>query len=75
MNELLDFARIRDLSNEYYQQRMTKDEYRRLRKELLDKIDKEINSIEYAEHVDESDRGFVDRLMSYFKNPDEEKIL
>jgi len=75
MNELLDFARIRDLSNDYYQQRMTKDEYRKLRKELLDKIDKEINSIEYVEHVDESDRGFVDRLMSYFKNPDEEKIL
>lgn len=75
MTELLNFAMIRELSNDYYQQRMTKEEYRKLRKELLDKIDKELNCIESADHEAESDQGFVDKLMSYFKHSDEEKIL
>lgn len=75
MTELLNFAMIRELSNDYYQQRITKEEYRQLRKELLDRIDKEINYIEPEDHGLESEQGFVDKLMSYFKNSNEEKIL
>lgn len=75
MTELPNFVRIRELSNDYYQQRMTKEEYRSLRKTLLDKIDIELNCIESTGDGDASDEGFVDKLMSYFKNSDEEKIL
>ena len=74
MIELLNFAMIRELSSDYYQQRITTEEYRKLRKELLDKIDKELNHIESAGHGSESDQGFVDKLVSYFKK-DEEKVL
>lgn len=75
MNDLLDFARIREISNDYFLQRMTKEEYRKIRKEILDKIDREMNSIVLESENSESDRRFINKLVSYFKNPDEEKIV
>lgn len=75
MTDFLKFAMMRELSNDYYQQRISKEEYRKLRKNLLDIIDKEVNYIEPDDHGLEPEQGFVDKLMSYFKNSDEEKIL
>ncbi len=75
MNELLDFARIRELADSYYQQRITRDDYLRQRTAILNKIDKEVNDIDVAGLEEDNDGKFVDRIMSFFKKTDEEKIL
>ena len=75
MSELLDFEKIRELSDNYYQQRIAKEEYRRQRTQLLNKIDKELNDIEPVLESDDSESGFVDKVMSFFRNSDEETIL
>lgn len=75
MNESPDFARIRELSDSYYQQQLSRDEYRRQRTEILNKIDKEINDIDAVGQAFDSDGNFVDKVISFFKKTDEEKIL
>ena len=75
MNELLDFTRIRELSDSYYQQQISREEYLKQRTALLNKIDKEVNDIDIDGQEAVSDRNFVDKVMSFFKKTDEEKIL
>lgn len=75
MTDLLDFARIRELCDDYYQQRITKEEYRKQRTGILNKIDKEINDIDPPGQEGETEAGLVDKMMSFFRNSDEEKIL
>ena len=75
MTELIDFAKIRELSDDYYQQRISKQEYRRQRTEILNKIDEELNGLGPVERTDDAGPKFVGRLMAFFKNTDEEKIV
>lgn len=74
MNELSNFEQIRILSDEYYQQRINKIEYRKARKSILEKIDFELNGT--GREVDKKDGDrFIERIMSYFKKTDQEKIF
>ncbi len=75
MSELLHSSKIKVLCDDYYQQRITKEQYRKFRTELLNEIDREINNIESVDNRKSSDSGVVDKIMSFFKNSDEEKIL
>ena len=75
MTDFSDFDRIRELSIDYYRQRITKQEYRDTRKELLNKIDKEINNVGLEHIEDLSDSRVVDKIMSFFKRTEDEKIL
>ncbi len=75
MPELLYFSKIRELCNDYYQQRITKNQYAIFRKTLLDEIDKEINNIDPIDTGESSESGVVNKIMSFFTNSDEEKIL
>lgn len=75
MNELHDFERIRELVDSYYQQRISKDEYRNDRSLILNKIDLEFNEVEPQERLVESGISLVDKLKSLFKSTDDEKFL
>jgi len=72
MNEMLEFTKVRELTNDYSQQKISKEDYRRLRKQLLEKIDQEMNGIKVID--DSSEQNFVEKFKSYFKSSDEEKI-
>ena len=75
MNELLNADKIRELSYNYYQQQVTKEQYRRLRKQLLDQIDREMNNIESELEERSSATGIVDKVISYFKKSDKEELV
>lgn len=75
MIEPKDIEKLRILSDDYYQQRISKEEYRSLRTELIQKIDNELNNTEAEQGVEEAGSGFVNKFISFFKDPDEEKIL
>lgn len=75
MNDLPNADKIRELSYSYYQQQITKDEYRILRKELLDNIDWEMNNVDSGLNQQNSSAGIVDRVMSYFKKSDKEELV
>jgi len=75
MAELVDFDRIRELCLDYSQQRITKQEYRKQRTIILSRIDKEINSKCTNDGQINSAIKVVEKMMSFFKKTDEEKII
>ena len=75
MTDFPDFNRIRELCDEHYEQGTTKEEYRQKRTLVLNKIDLDINGIPATGQAHQHGEGFVDKVMSFFKQTDEEKIL
>ena len=68
-----NFAAVRRLCEDYYQQRISKEEYRNERTILLAEIDNDLNQVTKTDG-NGSDTGFVDKILSIFKNKDEEKM-
>ena len=64
---------LRDLAEEYYSQRISKEEYRAQRTQLLDKIDAEYNGRKFAKpeadnDATEMDETFFMKTVAFFKN-------
>jgi hypothetical protein len=64
---------LRDLTEEYYSQRISKEEYRARRTQLLDKIDAEYNGrksviSETDIKTMETDESFFMKTVAFFKN-------
>ena len=74
MSELSYSARLRDLSKDYYQSHLGFEDYRRLRKEVLDKIDEEFNGRRpvMSEQTDDTQPGssVLMKTIAFFKNND-----
>ena len=68
-----DFLAIRELCEDYYQQRITKEEYRVARSVLLTRIDENLN-LNVNQDSKNLESRFLDRILSMFKNNDEEKM-
>ena len=73
-------ARLRDLSKNYYQSHIGYEEYRRLRKEVLDKIDEEFNGRKPASEAQAEESGtesgessLLMKTVAFFKNKDIEE--
>lgn len=64
---------LRDLAEEYYSQRISKQEYRTRRTQLLDKIDAEYNGRKFEKPetdntATEMDKSFFMKTVAFFKN-------
>lgn len=76
MSEQSYSARLRDLSKDYYQSHLGFDDYRRLRKEVLDKIDEEINGRKADDEESENEgedapaSSVLMKTIAFFKNND-----
>lgn len=76
MSELSYSARLRDLSKNYYQSHLGYEEYRSLRKEVLDKIDEEFNGRkplsepEQGAEAESGDSSLLMKTVAFFKNKD-----
>jgi len=76
MSDISYSAKLRDLSKEYYQNHIRLDEYRSLRKLVLDKIDEEFNGKKPEVMSVELDNKSVDdssvfmKTIAFFKNND-----
>jgi len=72
MSEISYSARLRDLSKDYYQSHLGFEDYRRLRKEVLDKIDEEFNGRRaVTEQTQEAaDSSVLMKTIAFFKNND-----
>lgn len=68
-----DFSAIRELCEDYYQQRITKEEYREARRLLLMRIDENYN-LNVNQDSKNLESRFLGRILSMFKNNDEEKM-
>lgn len=75
MTDLVDFARVRELSDDYYRHRISEEEYRLKRSELLNSIDDMLNGDIPAARDDETGLRFVSKLKALFKTQDEEKTV
>lgn len=69
-------AQLRELSKNYYQSHLGYEEYRSLRKEVLDKIDEEFNGRKPTHESDDgsdessSDSSILMKTIAFFKNTD-----
>jgi len=76
MSDISYSAKLRDLSKEYYQNHIRLDEYRSLRKVVIDKIDEEFNGRKAEEMSSEPDTKSIDdssvfmKTIAFFKNND-----
>ena len=73
MNDLSYSKMVRDLSRDYYNQIITKEDYRDQRRILLDKIDEEYNGRKITQPEQESnetDESFFMKTIAFFKNKD-----
>jgi len=80
MSDISYSAKLRDLSKEHYQSHIRLDEYRLLRKVVLDKIDEEFNGRKIEEVSDNSneeldtkspdDSSVFMKTIAFFKNSD-----
>lgn len=78
MSEMTYSARLRELSKNYYQSHIGFEEYRSLRKEVLDKIDEEFNgykpvagSSDMSESgTESSESSLLMKTVAFFKNKD-----
>jgi hypothetical protein len=64
---------LRDLSEEYYSQRISKQEYRDRRTQLLNKIDAEYNGRKFEQPETDGDTRVMDdsffmKTVAFFKN-------
>lgn len=76
MSDISYSAKLRDLSKEYYQNHIRLEEYRSLRRVVLDKIDEEFNGRRPEVVSDELENKSVDdssvfmKTIAFFKNND-----
>lgn len=77
MSEVTYSAQLRELSKNYYQSHIGFEEYRNLRKEVLDKIDEEFNGhkivtgSDISESATEStESSLLMKTVAFFKNKD-----
>lgn len=73
MNDASYSNKLRNLCSDYYNQKITKAEYRNQRKILLDKIDEEYNGRQTATSDNESkgtDQSIFMKTIAFFKNKD-----
>jgi hypothetical protein len=65
-------AVLRDLSIDYYQSHIEFDDYRRLRKEILDNIDLSMNGIKKKDDVEEDDEknSLFMQTITFLQNQD-----
>ena len=77
MSDLSYSAMLRNLSADYYYQRISKQEYRFQRRQILEKIDEEFNgrkniSMEDEADVfeDDTDQSLFMKTIAFFKNKD-----
>ena len=70
MNDLSYSAMVRNLCSDYYNQKITKQDYRKQRTMLLDKIDEEYNGrkIENNDEQKEVDQSVFMKTIAFFKN-------
>ena len=73
MNDLSYSTMVRNLSRDYYNQIISKEDYRNQRRILLDKIDEEYNGrkiIKREQEDNENDQSFFMKTVAFFKNKD-----
>lgn len=73
MNDLSYSAMVRNLCSDYYNLKITKNDYRNQRKMLLDKIDEEYNGRKMkpsTEDNKDSDQSIFVKTIAFFKNKD-----
>ncbi|HEY9052477.1 MAG TPA: hypothetical protein VIQ03_13080 [Gammaproteobacteria bacterium] len=73
MNDLSYSTMVRNLSRDYYNQIISKEDYRNQRRILLDKIDEEYNGrkiIKPEQEDNENDQSFFMKTVAFFKNKD-----
>ena len=69
MTDFIYSDAIRELADDYYNQRLTLEEYREQRKTLLDKIDEEYNGIVIVTEEDnQQDSGLFSKAVAFFSN-------
>ena len=72
MGILIEAKKIQALSEDFYNKKITVQEYRERRKLILNKIDLDINGVS-AIVDDDSDKSFVNKMVSYFKSENNAK--
>ena len=79
MSDLSYSAMLRNLAADYYYQRLSRDDYRAQRRQLLQKIDEEFNGqknfnmedeAEPALQDDDADQSIFMKTIAFFKNRD-----
>ena len=77
MNEISYSTKLRELSKDYYQSHLGFEDYRRERKEVLDKIDEEFNgrrpTNEPATAEEANNSSVLMKTIAFFKNNDIDK--
>ena len=67
MNFRENMASLHTLSNDYYQNRISFDEYREQRSQLLKLIDEDLNGIKIVVVENENNDSFMDKALSFLK--------
>ncbi len=74
MNDLSFSSMLRTLSEDYYNRKLSLEEYRTQRKSILSKIDAEFNGIKpdagEPEPEEQEDKSLFMRTISFFKDSD-----
>ncbi len=67
MTELTGKEEIRQLSDDYFNLRINREEYRQRRKRILDRIDEEMNGICAVEIEDAGGSSLLDKAFAFIK--------
>ncbi len=78
MSDLSYSAMLRSLSADHYYQRITREEYRQQRRQILDRIDEEFNGRRQRGEIEEmedemqqgTDQSILMKTIAFFKNKD-----
>jgi len=76
MSDLSYSSMLRNLSSDYYYHRISREEYRAQRREILDKIDEEFNGRKLVEEEDvdqageQNDQSIFMKTIAFFRNKD-----
>jgi len=76
MSDLSYSSMLRNLSSDYYYRRISREEYRAQRREILDKIDEEFNGRKLVEEEDvdqageQTDQSIFMKTIAFFRNKD-----
>lgn len=72
MSDLPCSEKLRCLSDDYYNQRITQEEYRSQRKIILDDLDAKFNPIKTESSDDPAEKSMLSKAISFFKKDDVE---
>ena len=68
MSEISCSARIRELSDEHYNQQISFADYRQQRREILDQLDEELNAADAESSEDSTKVSLLGKAVAFFRN-------